>query len=118
MSYAVWPATLPDRFLLDGLSFEEPDVTIRDEMDIGPAKVRARYTAAAEPFSGKLLMTGAQLDTFRLFYRSTLRRGALPFVWVSPVDGNQGVYRFLGGFQGVPLDGLWQISFRVEKLPV
>lgn len=118
MSYATWPSTLPSMFMLEGLSGEEPDVNLRQETDIGPAIIRPRYTAASEPISGQILCTTAQKATFTAFYRTTLRRGSLPFVWVDPSDQSSGVFRFKGGFTWQSWNGHWLISFQVEKLPL
>ena len=117
MSYARWPAGLPAMFTINGLSGEEPDVTIREDTDIGPAKVRPRYTAASEPISGQLIVTKAQLDAFRSFFRSTLYRGSLPFVWLDPRDGTTALFRFVKSFSWSAWNGKWIVAFTVEKLP-
>jgi len=119
MSYATWPDTLPRCLILNGLSFDEPDVTVRDENDVGPDTVRLRYTAASQPFSGTMYMTSSQLATFRSFFRTTLRRGTLPFYWIDPTDGSTGVFRFKPAtFRGESQVGLWRISCTIEKLPI
>lgn len=119
MSYETWPESLPPSFMLDGLSGEEPDVTIREDMDVGPTKVRPRYTAASEPISGQILLQDeTQLATLRSFYRTTLIRGSLPFNWIDPRDGLPGVFRFVGGYSWENWEGRWLVSFQAEKLPV
>lgn len=119
MSYAIWPATLPKTFMLDGLSGEEPDVNLRQEVDIGPAIIRPRFTAASEPIAGQMLLADYdQYETFRDFYRVTLQRGSLPFTWSDPRDLSSGVFRFLGGFTWTAWEGRWLISFQAERLPV
>ena len=119
MSYAIWPATLPKTFMLDGLSGEEPDVNLRQEVDIGPAIVRPRFTAASEPMAGQILLDDfSKFTTFRDFYRISLQRGSLPFYWSDPRDLSVGVFRFMGGYAWTPWEGRWLISFRAEKLPV
>lgn len=118
MSYAAWPDSLPKMFMLDGLSGEEPDVNLRQGVDIGPEMVRPRFTAAAVPITGQMLCTTEQKAVFTAFYRSTLRRGSLPFIWTDPSDETQGVFRFNGGFTWSSWQGRWIISFQVEKLPI
>lgn len=116
---ASWPSDLPQSFILDGLGGEEPDILLREDMDAGPAKVRPRYTAAAEVISGKILLEdSAALDRLRVFYRSTLRHGALPFSWLDPRDMLPGMFRFYGGYKWEPWEGRWIVSFQVEKLPL
>jgi len=117
MSYASWPVGLPAMFTINGLSGEEPDVNIREDTDIGPAKVRPRYTAASEPMSGQLLLGVDQLASFRSFYRSTLYRGSLPFYWLDPRDASLALFRFVGAFKWEAWNGMYVVTFQVEKLP-
>lgn len=118
MSYATWPEALPRLFMLDGLSFEEPDLVIRSETDAGPAKLRPRYTAGTEKISGSLTLSTDQIATLRGFFRLTLRRGTLPFVWTDPRDLSASLFRFVGSFRGEPMDGWWRVSFTVERMPL
>ncbi len=75
-----WPGTLPTVPLRD--SYEEsqqPGSAIRTPTDQGPPKQRNRFTAQVKIYRVTWEMTGAQLDTFWTFYRSTLGNGALQF---------------------------------------
>jgi len=117
MSYATWPVGLPAIFSINGLSGEEPDVTIRDDTDIGPAKVRPRYTAASEPVSGSILMTVDQFTIFQSFYRTTIYRGSLPFYWLDPRTAAAILVRFVGAYKWQSWNGKIVVSFQMEIMP-
>ena len=56
------------------------DLTIRSEVDVGPPKVRKRYTAGIVIFSGLVYrMTKANVATFQTFYVTTINGGATAF---------------------------------------
>jgi hypothetical protein len=77
---ATWPGTLPTIPLRDSyLEGQQQGSAIRSPEDHGPPKQRNRFTAAMKPFRVAYEMTGAQLDTFWTFYRTTLGNGALTF---------------------------------------
>ncbi len=80
----VWPATLPQDFLVGSFSESEPETSIQTEMDTGPRKSRQRFTAAEQPISGSMNLTAAQKATLRTFYRTTLGGGSLSFEWQRP----------------------------------
>src|SRR3546814_13803126 len=81
---ADWPASLPQS-LLATLTRKRQPGKIRSDMETGPAKQRARFTAAVRRYEGSLLLTGAQLTTFTTFYDDTLGQGAASFTWIDPV---------------------------------
>ena len=80
MGASVWPATLPQTFLIDGfaegLSIKN---VIRSSNDTGPAKVRRRSTASPRPINGAMDMTDQQLQTLKNFINGELAGGSLPF---------------------------------------
>lgn len=80
---AAWPASLPQRALARGYTeAPDPTITIRSSVEVGPAKLRPRYSVATRIFTIPLVLTVAQLDTLDLFWTSTLSFGSLPFDWV------------------------------------
>lgn len=75
-----WPSGLPTIPLRD--SYRERShkgAAIRSPVDTGPPKQRNRFTATIKPYQAAYEMTGAQLDTFWTFYRTTLGNGAVSF---------------------------------------
>jgi hypothetical protein len=91
MSIPDWPATLPQNILIPGYGESLPDTNVKASMDVGPAKVRRRATAAVRPVSGQLVLTLAQLGDFKDFYNDDLLNGSLRFAWVDPYDGTTAV---------------------------
>lgn len=82
---------------LTGASYAPVDITIRTQMDAGPAKVRRRYTAGPADVTLRLLCDRAQVQTLDDFVAITLST-TLPFTWRDwrkPAGAeNVAVYRF------------------------
>ena len=78
-----WPATLPGP-QLDDISVSRQDNLIRSAMDIGPGKVRRRFTAVQQYYKLNWLLDSDQLAEFEYFFGSVLAGGALSFAWPSP----------------------------------
>lgn len=76
---AVWPASLPKQGIFDGYSEQPPDLTVRTQMDAGPAKVRRRFQAGVRKVSAVMIMTRAQVATLETFFYTTLAGGTASF---------------------------------------
>ena len=87
MSIPAWDASLPQRLLVKSYSESPADVLLRTSMDFGPAKVRRRGTAGPRPVSGSIIVTAAELATFKTFFNTTLLGGSLRFRWCDPIYG-------------------------------
>lgn len=80
---AVWPLSLPQQVLASDYTEAADANTIRSDVDVGPAKVRRRYTAEVKVLQIGLVLTAAQVVTLDTFYDATL--GAVDaFDWVHP----------------------------------
>lgn len=77
-----WPPYLPQ---LAEVEFEVPDTRLQSQTDIGPAKIRNRYTFAPVQVSGRLVLNAQQTVEFMAFYSTTLKSGTLTFNWQHPV---------------------------------
>ncbi len=118
MPNASWPAELPQDVLRKGYEEAFPDVTVRTEMDVGPAKVRRRYTAGVSPFSAPILMTRAQVAVLKIFHVTTLLGGSLPFDFEHPRELVTVTFRFLSPPRIMALRGdWWQATLDLEILP-
>lgn len=84
MSVPAWPAALPQTLFVGGYGQTYPNVTIKSDMDAGPAKVRRRFTAGVEPVSGTMLMDATELAALDTFFTTTLLGGSLRFSWTTP----------------------------------
>lgn len=86
MAGAPWPAGLPQCFSLEGYSIQPRENVIREQMDVGPPKVRRRASVAVVDVTGEFKMTAQQRLQFDAFYRGVLFHGTRPFVMRDP-DG-------------------------------
>lgn len=80
MAIPVWPASLPQIPLLEGLTVEElaPDVQ-RTEFDDGPARIRRRGFFDRAIVGHRYRMSAAEFTTFQAFFRDDLATGARRF---------------------------------------
>lgn len=120
---ATWPTTLPQS-LLYTLKRLRQSGKLRSDMDTGPAKQRARFTATTKEYEGSLILTGAQLAIFATFYETTLGQGAASFTWVDPVTDVSASLRFVKEPEDTliraddnPNDRLYSVSMSLERLP-
>ena len=118
MAVPAWHVDLPQELFVAGYSGTFPNVTIKSDMDAGPAKVRRRFTAGVEPVSGTMIMTAAQLATFDTFYNTTLLGGSLRFSWTKPpVHTVACEMRFTEVPSWTKVEGEYEVSLSLEVLP-
>ena len=120
---AVWPGTLPQTLMLP-LNRKRQAGKIRSQVDAGPAKQRARYTAVAKDFDAILVLTGAELAIFDNFYETMLGQGAASFTWVDPVTDTAATLRFraepedsLVAAHDDPDKRLYNVTMPLELMP-
>lgn len=115
---SAWPGSLPQQFEQDGYQEAFPKATIRTEMDVGPAKLRKRYTAAIKPFTGQMFMTPDQVEDLETFYETTTAYGSLAFDWEHPRTGAAVSCRFVGPPQLEAVEGGdFKVMIEIEVLP-
>lgn len=115
---ATWPAGLPQRPLLQGASEQGQGTVVRTDMDVGPAKLRRRYTAEITRFDIALILTTAQVATLETFYDSTVNGGVDPFDWSHPRTLAAAEFRFVSRPAYQPLGAdYWRTAFVLEVLP-
>ena len=96
VAQAMWPTTLPDKFSIRQYRESPPNNSIRQTMDVGPAKVRRRQTSAERPITGTMVMTFDQKNAFDDFYENDLFSGSLTFDGLNhPTTGADTVWRFI-----------------------
>ncbi|MFN0133434.1 MAG: hypothetical protein ACKVW3_13020 [Phycisphaerales bacterium] len=124
MASIVWPAGLPQAPIVARYSQVDQDRTVRSAMDVGPAKVRRRATAAIETCEIELKLTRAQVATLKTFFRDTAQAGAVPFEWKHHQTGNPIDYRFTRPPTFSPSaprqaagTEYWMASFTLEAMP-
>lgn len=118
---ATWPSTLPQYLQIPSNQFQTPDGRLKSPTDTGPGKIRPRTSALGKPFSGNMLMTGAQLATLDTFVSISGDSvgGSLPFTFPAPYGGGTWLVRFAATLPTkVNMGGdTWQVSLALEQLP-
>lgn len=123
MADVIWPVGLPQAPQVARYSQVDQDRTVRTSMDVGPAKVRRRATAAIETCEIELSLTRAQVATLKTFFRDSVFAGAVPFEWKHHETGNQIDYRFTGPPTFTPRASrqagteYWTAAFQLEAMP-
>jgi len=84
---AEWPSDLPNFATPSGYQESFGNNIIRSGMDLGPAKLRRRATAAVRVISFTQTLTSEQIQILESFYLTTLQHGSLPFTWTHPRTG-------------------------------
>lgn len=108
---ATWPASLPQRVLLDGYAEGAADNVLRFETDYGPPKRRRRSTREVRTFPAALVLTTAQVATLDTFYTSTLGQ-VDAFDWVHPRTLAAASFKFEARPDIRPLGGgYWRATF-------
>ena len=122
MANPVWPASLPQKVLVDGYSEEPQSQVIRTEMDAGPKKTRRRFTAATRSIPVSMNLDLTQLDTFETFFDSDLQGGSLVFDMPHPRTGATVVMQIVGDppYRLTPIGGgneYWRLAMSLEQQP-
>jgi hypothetical protein len=113
---AVWPSTLPAA--LEGQYREvRQDALIRSQSDMGPAKVRRRYTATPTVVIHAMYLSDTELATLNTFYDTTITGGALSFSYPHPRTGATVTARFAEPYEIQKLANYWSVACKLEILP-
>jgi hypothetical protein len=114
----VWPASLQEKLSEANFGLGIGDTTIRTDMDVGPAKVRRRFTKSIDSYTASIYLTSAQYATFYNFFDTTLNGGVLSFDFAHPITGVTTEFRFKGTPKIISLGGgQFQASFEWEVVP-
>lgn len=112
-----WPNTLPKPGP-GGYSESLQSGLLRTDMEMGPPKVRRRFTATSTLIEMRMVFTAAELATLESFYKNDCLAGALPFDWNHPRTGAAIKARFVAPYSvGSVGRGYWPVSLQVEVLP-
>lgn len=113
-----WPVSLQQKLNVDSFEVKLGDTTLRSDMDVGPAKVRSRYTDAVDMYTCSVDLDYADYSTFMTFFKTTLNNGVDQFLFDDPFTGSPQAFRFKGPPSIRPLGGrVFQITMNWEILP-
>lgn len=92
MAAIPWPVALPSC----AESWQEIDVpvTVRTQMDVGPPKVRRRFTRTMRGVQVRFTMDHAQAMALRDFFELDLQGGVLEHTFRHPFSGDVESFRF------------------------
>jgi hypothetical protein len=124
-----WPATLPD-FVWMNMSGAFGEGRRITPTDSGFTQLSVLTRNPRDPMEVSFEVTGAQMQTLRTFYKTTLVNGTLPFTWGDPFNGTFATYQFAAS-AGPPQwqrirsgrdaqgfnERFYTISFTLEQLP-
>lgn len=117
-----WPSGCP-QFKLTGIKDKRGPTKLRSSVDVGPALVRRRYTAAVRNLDVPMTFTNAERVVMDAFYIDDLDEGTLRFNWTDPVDGSTLAMRFRenDGIDWQAVEGgdgkRWNATLTLEILP-
>lgn len=113
-----WPVGLQQLLSEANFGLTIGDTLLRSEMDVGPQKVRRRFTKPVNTFSGSINLTIAEYSTFYTFFNTTLNGGAITFDFPHPITQVLTEFRFKGSPRINSLGGgNFNAQFEWEELP-
>lgn len=114
----VWPVSLQQRLNTSGFQKRFGNTLVRSDMDVGPAKVRSRFTDAVDVYVCSVLLDYAEYSTFETFFKTTLNNGANQFEFDDPFTATAAAFRFSEPPTITPLGGrTFQLDMSWEKMP-
>jgi len=113
-----WPVSLQQRLSVDGFEYHPGRTNIRTDMDVGPAKVRNRFTDAVDVYTCSVLLDFDEVAIFKTFFKTTLANGTSQFLFDDPFTALPTAFRFAEEPVIRPLGGReYQLNMAWEKLP-
>ena len=116
----VWAATLPQEVEVDGYVESLPDLALRSQPDVGPAKLRRRCTSNVRPFTCTMHgLTDSEATALDTFYITTTLGGTLAFEFPHPRLGTVDVV-FAGPPPQLtpdPTGTSWNATLSLEVVP-
>jgi hypothetical protein len=115
-----YPSVLQDKLNTASFTYVLGTATLRSDVEVGPAKLRNRYTGNVDPVRGSIDLTYTEYTDLVNFYKVTLANGSKSFNFDHPFTGVEEEFRFVeppsispkgsGGREFV-------VSFTWEQLP-
>jgi hypothetical protein len=115
---ATWPLTLQQKVEASQFELVFGETRIKSNVDVGPVKVRSRFTDAVDQYRAAIFLDSAEYDDLRTFYKTTLNNGTDYFTWVDPIDSSAASFRFISPPRISSMGGAkFTVSLALERLP-
>lgn len=112
-----WPTELQQKLNSTGFELQFGNTLVRSDMDVGPAKVRSRFTDAVDTYQCQITIDHDELSILRTFFKTTLNNGANRFLFNDPFTETATEFRFAQPPSIRPLGGrVYEVSMLWEKL--
>ena len=113
-----WPVSLQDKVNEESFAFNYGETVIRSSNDVGPVKMRRRFTRPVNTLTVSIDLTTAEFTTFSYFYNTSTNGGVSPFEFNHPITGVLTQFRFTGAPAVSSLGGgHFQVAMGWEELP-
>ena len=110
----LFPGSLPQAFRRDGFRASPESNTVAFSVDQGPAKRRRRYTIVPSLYSGSMLLTPDQWETFKTWYLDTIDGGATDFLLRDPLGSGTVRVRFTEPPRRTRRGGNWDVRMSLR----
>ncbi len=112
-----WLASLQQLVNEQSFSYKHGETLIRSEVDVGPKKVRRRFTRPIDEVSVSINLTTDEFSDFKTFFDTTINGGATIFELNHPITGVLTNFRFMAPPEVRPLGGTtFQLSMQWEVI--
>ena len=90
----LWPISLQQKLNTSGFEKVYGDTRVSSSVDVGPSKVRSRYTRSVDGYRCVIWIEHSLVSVFETFYKTSLAHGTLPFTFTDPFTEVATDYRF------------------------
>jgi hypothetical protein len=113
-----WPSSFQTYLNTDNFSYSKGSTVIRTEMDIGPKKVRRRFTKSIDAISCTFTIPNTLFTDFMTFFDTTLNGGTYQFRYNHPFTGIESSFRFIGEPKLSPMGNTYsRVTMDWEVMP-
>lgn len=117
MPTPVWPSTLQQAVNRDSFSYKKGSTVLKSDVDIGPSKIRRRFTRSVDTMTCTIWLTVAEYTTFENFFNIEVAGGATAFNFNHPITGAQLLVRFVTEPDYRPVGGTtFAVGFNLEVI--
>lgn len=113
-----FPGSLQDKFNEQGFSYQIGETKLTSSMDVGPSKMRRRFTKGIDKVSASINLEYDDKETLVDFHNTTLNGGVDTFLFEDPFTLTDIEYRFVEAPSIDPIGGRWfNVKMKLEIIP-